>query len=120
MVMSGDFPKSWRARLADHCREAKSEGEAMILAILHVSPRRCPAFADNAGIDKDGIVWSTFKKRNGELVTLAPLGRAEWCRDQVRRITDRLRLDDDERTALFDEFRKWIAVDLRAAGKAEL
>ena len=113
-------PLTWKARLATACRPNKTEGDALVLAILGVSPRRCPAFADNAAIDEDGVVWAGFKKRDGTQVSYTAIGSAEWVRDQVRRVADRERLGDDDRKALFAEVHKWFVVDMRAAGKATL
>jgi len=110
----------WKATLAQACRLNKNEGESLILAILNISPRRVPAFADTAAITEEGMVVCGFKKRDGHLIPAIAIGSVDWCRDQVRRIADREKLNDVDRLALFIEFQKWIVVDLRAAGKANL
>lgn len=121
MTLSNDpAPVGWKARLTFACRNASSEGESLVLAILGVTPRRCPAFADNAVITEDGIVYTGFKKRDGSLLGCTPIGSVVWVRDEVRRIADREKLDDADRKALFIEFHKWFVVDMRAAGKANL
>jgi hypothetical protein len=42
------------------------------------------------------------------------LGSIVDIRDDFRRLADFLKLDDGERVELFDELRKWVAIDMRA------
>lgn len=47
-------------------------------------------------------------------ITFSP-GTVTEVRDELRRLADHLKLIDADRTAMFEEFRKWIESDARAS-----
>jgi hypothetical protein len=68
-----------------------------------------------AVIRHDGIVLAVAY--NGADKREMPLGHIHALRDEFRRLADHCKLNDDERTALFTELKKWVGKDLRPRDK---
>ena len=114
-----DKPLPLGMRCADACAPG-TQMRALIEAIFHKSPRKMPAFADNAVITSDGFVISGFKDRGGEYHEGALVCKIGELVDNARRLADFMKLSDAERKELFGEIQKWIYADYRAIGKAPL
>ena len=113
------MPESLAQRCLDNC-EKGSQLRALVEAVFHIWPRKVPAFADNAIITSDGYVMCDFKDKAGRLHRMALVCDVEDLVTNFRGFADHMKLDDTERNLLFDELRKWISVDYRAAGRAPL
>ena len=86
-----------------------------VLAILGWQHgRKPPRFGKVARIDKDGIVHSNMQDSDWNIHTKHCLGPVQEIIDNFRGLADHLKLDDRERTEMFDELRKWFAFDERA------
>ena len=85
-----------------------------LLAAIGSAAVRAPFICSAAKIDKRGRVCADVVTKDEEHWKMQPLYETEIAfRDAMRRLADRLRLDDDERTELFDLARKWVVADTR-------
>jgi hypothetical protein len=71
-------------------------------------------YLESAGrVAKNGAVIARVRDRDGRL-RWRPLYRSEIAlRDDFRRLADRLRLSDTDRTELFDAVKRWVVADRR-------
>lgn len=69
-------------------------------------------------IDAKGVAWVTMV-HNGHAHRTA-LGPVTEVRDVFRRLADDMKLDDADRTAMFDALRAWFQRDDRAKSEDEL
>lgn len=104
----------WKTRAVRECKE----DELMlpfVLAVLGLQHGiRPPRFGNKARIDLQGNLHSDMQDVNYNVHRDMMLGPVEVVRDNFRRLADHLKLDDHERIAMMDEFKKWIAHDERA------
>lgn len=85
-----------------------------ILLYIIASPKRpLPSIDSTCSVDGEGRAFCAMTNRHG-IRSVSCIGSITDIRDDFRRLADYLKLDDGERTELFDELRKWVAVDLRA------
>lgn len=89
---------------------------AILLAIIGKQAKHPPQIVGTATVDAEGLCWTNLRKAHGAEVAQGTVcvGRIQDIRDDFRRLADFLKLDDHERRELFEELRKWVAVDLRA------
>lgn len=89
---------------------------AILLQLIGKQAKAPPQVLSTATVDKNGLTWARLSAfKHGEYAeAVVPLGLITDIRDEFRRLADWLKLDDVERLELFDELRKWVAVDLRA------
>jgi hypothetical protein len=80
-------------------------------------PKHPPMVDSLATVDAEGLTWAYVVSRT-EGRRLTCLGFITDIRDEFRRLADHLKLDDGERVEMFDELRKWVAVDIRAQQEA--
>lgn len=85
----------------------------IVLNLICRPPKSPPMVDSLATVDKEGLCWAFVVNRRGRR-TLTCLGQIGDIRDEFRRLADHLKLDDGERVELFDELRKWVAIDQRA------
>lgn len=85
----------------------------IVLNLICRPPKSPPMVDSLATVDADGLCWAFVVNRRG-VRTLTCLGQITDIRDEFRRLADHLKLDDGERVELFDELRKWVAIDMRA------
>lgn len=85
----------------------------ILLALIDRQPRNGPRVETTATVDEKGFTFCGFTRRNG-VQGVVCIGTIQDIRDEFRRLADHLKLDDVERIELFDELKKWVAVDLRA------
>lgn len=84
----------------------------IVLAMLAKQPRVGPALGQNCDILTDGKVMT--KVRRGGVWQRDVIGTVESVRDNLRRLADKCKFSDADRTALFDELKKWVRRDYRA------
>ncbi len=89
---------------------------AIFLQIIGKSAKHPPQIIGTASVDEDGLCWTLLRKSHGVEVAegVVCLGQIGDIVDEFRRLSDFLKLNDAERIELFEELRKWVAVDLRA------
>lgn len=85
----------------------------IVLQLIARPPKNPPAITSLATVDRDGLLWAFVTPRFGYR-RLTCLGLLQDVLDEFRRLADHLKLDDGERVELFDELRKWVAIDMRA------
>lgn len=87
----------------------------VVLAVIGRQPKHPPYIASAATVDQDGLVWVQMARiKDGGQISLACIGNIIDVRDDFRRLADHLKLDDGERIDMFEELRKWVAIDMRA------
>lgn len=79
--------------------------------------RKPPRFGKTARIDKDGVVWSNMQTKEHNIYPDHCLGPLRDIVDSFRGLADHLKLNDDERVAMFDELKKWFVKDERAVSE---
>lgn len=110
---------TWQYRTIAHLRGNQTIAGCILLAALGRVASNPPTFGLHAVIDADGYVFSDFVDRSRQVREAIPICSAEQLAHKFRDVADELKLDDDDRTALFDEIRKWISKDLRAINNME-
>lgn len=85
----------------------------IVLNLICRQPKNPPMINSLATVDENGLTWAFVVSRTGER-RLTCLGQIGDIRDEFRRLADHLKLDDGERVEMFDELRKWVAIDMRA------
>jgi hypothetical protein len=99
----------WKYRAVEHLRGNQTPLGCILVAFLGYGHQlRGARVFDAAIIAKDGTLIAPFRKPDGEVVLVCPLGHVAEIVDQFRRVCDKLKFSDIEREALFAEFRKWI------------
>lgn len=86
---------------------------AIVMAMLAKVPKYGRAYGQTCDILTNDIVI-TPHRINGLWTEQRPIGTITAVRDNMRRLADHCKLDDEEREALFDELRKWVRKDYRA------
>lgn len=108
-----DQAHSWRWRVLLASFPTDPMG-SLVRAVLGKITYTGMAHGLQAEIDKDGVVRTLVRDSRGHWHADMPVGTIVGVRDEFRRLADHCRLADDEREALFEELRKWIAKDHRA------
>lgn len=85
----------------------------IVLQLICKTPKNPPRVDSLASVDEAGLCWAAVVNRAG-IRRITCLGHITDIRDEFRRLADHLKLDDGERVEMFDELRKWVAVDMRA------
>lgn len=86
-----------------------------VLAVLGwQSGRKPPRFGKIARIARDGMVFSNMQDADGRMYRSHCLGPVQTVTDNFRSLADELKLQDWERREMFEELRKWFAIDERA------
>jgi len=107
--------ESWQYRAVEKTGGNQSELGCYILATLGWQHgRKPPRFGSTAWIDKDGIVHSHVQTKEGQVYLNQAMRSIQEITDNFRGLADELKLNDDDREAMFTELRKWIAKDERA------
>lgn len=104
---------SWQARAIQLTGGNRTMAGAVILAMLGRATTR-PHFGRQGFIDAQGIVRSSLVARHTGWHPNVPICDKITLRDTFRKIADELKLSDQDRIAMFDELKKWIAKDLSA------
>jgi hypothetical protein len=107
---------SWQYKAIVATRGNQTMLGAIFLQIIGKSAKHPPQIVGTASVDEEGLCWTLLRKAHaGEIAEgVVCLGQIGDIVDEFRRLADFLKLDDPERVELFDELRKWVAVDLRA------
>ena len=92
----------------------------IVRAVLAKSTAVGFAYGTTATIDKDGMVRSNRRDVDGMVHRNFPVGTSTAVRDEFRKLADHCKLTDQDREALFDELRKWIARDDRAISNLDI
>ncbi len=104
---------SWPFKAVVATRGNQTMLGCIVLQLIARPPKNPPAVTSLATVDEDGLVWAFVTSRTqGRRLTC--LGQLPDILDEFRRLADHLKLDDGERVELFDELRKWVAIDMRA------
>jgi hypothetical protein len=91
-----------------------------VLAILGWQHgRKPPRFGKVAVINKDGMVITNMQDKHGGIHPKHSLGDVQAVIDSFRGLADHLKLNDDERKAMFAELNKWFVHDERANATKE-
>lgn len=109
--------RNWKSQSISYAyklRESASGIGAIVLAFCHATPRPFPCFIDKAAIDYEGLVWTYMLRADRSVEKDVCLGHIDTMTENLRRFADALKLDDEDRKALFAEFRLWFAKDARA------
>lgn len=107
---------SWQYKAIVATRGNQTLLGAIFLQIIGKAAKHPPQIIGTASVDEEGLCWTVLRKQHGVEVAegVVCLGYMADIRDDFRRLADHLKLDDAERIELFEELRKWVAVDLRA------
>lgn len=104
---------SWPFKAVVATRGNQTMLGCIVLQLIARPPKNPPAVTSLATVDEDGLLWAFVTPRSGGR-RLTCLGQLSDILDEFRRLADHLKLDDGERVELFDELRKWVAIDMRA------
>lgn len=104
---------SWPYKAVLVLRGNQTIAGCILLSIIGRQPKNAPYIDTTATVDENGLTWVGMRRIDGEY-GLCCIGSVIDIRDEFRRLADHLKLDDGERVELFDELRKWVAIDLRA------
>lgn len=105
---------SWQYRAIEATKGNQSQLGAILLAVLGRAPKHPPRFHGLASITSDGFVMCDFTGRDGNYRYSALVCDTSDLVRNFRGLADHLKFSDAERTAMFDEVRKWISLDYRA------
>ncbi len=108
--------ETWAYKAVLALRGNQTIAGCILLSVLGKTPKHPPRIYTTASIDYDGRVWVGMQRLNYEKGMVC-LGLVGDVRDEFRRLADHLKLNDGERQDMFDELRKWHAIDLRAMTK---
>lgn len=108
---------SWQYKAIVATRGNQTLLGTILLQLIGKAAKHPPQIVSLATVDEAGLTWAVLRKQHGAEVAegLVCLGLIGDIRDEFRRLADYLKLDDTERLELFDELKKWVEVDLRAA-----
>lgn len=111
-----DEQASWQYKAIVATRGNQTMLGAIFLQIIGKSAKHPPQIIGTASVDEEGLCWTLLRKAHGGEIAegVVCLGELSAIVDEFRRLADHLKLDDAERIELFEELRKWVAVDLRA------
>jgi hypothetical protein len=104
---------TWQFKAVIACRGNQTLLGTILLQIIGRNAKNPPQITTTASVDEKGLVWAGIRTRSGR-EGLSVLGTIQDIRDEFRRLADHLKLDDGERIEMFEELRKWVAVDMRA------
>lgn len=104
---------SWPYKAILALRGNQTIAGCILLSIIGQMPKHPPRIYTSATVDENGFTWVNMQNRDYVSGT-ACIGLITDIRDEFRRLADHLKLDDGERIELFEELRKWVAIDLRA------
>lgn len=114
-----DLRDTWQWKLL-----VATEGRASHLitrAMFHNNGSHYPRMAYSAVIDKEGYVTCdmALTADQADWYHKVPVDHVIKVRDGFRRIADELKLNDKDRTELFEVLASWMATDLRAKSGIE-
>jgi len=110
---------SWQYRVIAETKGNSTMLGCLLLAVMGRNAKSAPAMGENAIITTDGIIVTQFLTKHGRLHKAVPIGRVSEIVTELRQLSDKLKLPDDDRVAMFAEMRKWIARDYRATSDPE-
>jgi hypothetical protein len=116
----GKVRASWQFRAEQYTRGNATVAGAILLGVLKRKPHKPPAIGSKAAINTDGMVYASYMAPDGTLHRYYPICHADQLRDTFRDLADKLKLDDKDRLAMFDEVKKWIVKDFRAKPDEDL
>lgn len=113
---------SWQQRAVRATRGNQSRLGCIVLAVVGQAPTTLPMISLRRGavISQDGWVIVDMMLRGQIQYYATVIGRVEEVVDNMRGLADALKLNDADRTAMFDDLRKWMGTDLRATSNHEL
>lgn len=105
---------TWQYRAIARLRANQTLPGAILLGVLDKSYRVQPPRVGRQGeIDAGGQVFAPYQSADGKLWAQMPLCHIDDLIMAFRRLADDLKLDDKDRTAMFQAIRQWIAKDAR-------
>lgn len=111
---------TWQYRAIEATRGNQSQLGALILAILGKAPDHPPRFGSGGVITSDGYLTAHFQDKAGDWHMGAFVGSVEDFVNNLRGLSEHLKLTDRENNELFAEAKKWITHDYRALATDEL
>lgn len=111
-----DEQASWQYKAIVATRGNQTLLGAIFLQIIGKQAKHPPQIVGTASVDDDGLLWTLLRKQHGSEIAegVVCLGKLAHIVDEFRRLADHMKLSDSERVELFEELRKWVAIDLRA------
>ena len=103
---------TWQYKTVAATQGPKSKLGTILLAILNRSVRR-PAFGPSCVITSDGYVLSNFVDRHGSMHVGAFVCHISELVSNFKGLADHCELEQNDRQELFEEVRKWVAIDYR-------
>lgn len=105
---------TWQYRCIQRLRSNETLPGAILLGVLDKSYRVHPPRVGREGeIGPDGTVYAGYQDKSGKLHAQMKFCHIDDLIMAFRRLADELKLDDKDRTALFDAIRRWVARDAR-------
>lgn len=113
---------SWKYKCVLETRGHQTKLGCIVLAIIGKTPRSPPRLSPKQGciITEGGMVLADMQLSPGKPYLATALGNVTEVVEAMRRMCDKLKLDDADREALFAEFRKWVFKDYRAVSDMNL
>lgn len=110
--------QGWQRRAIVALHGNRSLPGTILIAALQKSARadgspRCPSFGRTAEITPLGNIISKYVNPHGIYQGVQIVCTIKEYIDTFRKLADRLKFTDEERTELFKELRQWIAKDYR-------
>jgi hypothetical protein len=120
-----EIENSWKWRCLQWAKRGGHNSVYLILRAMHRGPREqtgqkdiiWPRFGNACRIRADGIVTAKWQGSPTQQAYEVSVGTVEQIRDALRRMADQLKLDDQDRVALFNAFSAWIEKDVRATSE---
>ena len=114
LILPPDYDR-WQHRAVRETGGNTTLMGCFVLAILGWQHgRHPPRFGKIARISADGMIFSNMQDSSGRMYRSHCLGPVKTVIDNFRGLADHLKLNDKERSEMFEELRKWFAIDERA------
>lgn len=106
---------TWQYRAVQATRGNQTMLGTILLAAIGRNAKNPPWFEPGAEIDADGILMANFVGRDRiDNHQLVPVAKLDAVLTEFNHLADAIKATDDERIAMFEALRKWIAKDHRA------
>lgn len=111
---------SWQYRCIDRLRGNQTLAGCILTAALGRVASNPPTVGMTGWIDKHGRMRSHYVTKARDVIPDCFLGvTATEVSEGFRRLADDLKLEDEDREALFGTIRKWVVKDERATSNME-
>jgi hypothetical protein len=104
---------TWQYRAVAATKGNQSQLGCILLAVIGKNAKHPPQFICGASITSDGFIMCSFVDRDGVGHMGAFVGSVSDLVTNFRGLADFLKLNDVDRTEMFDKVRAWIKTDYR-------